>query len=676
MTLLLHADLKAVAEAHRDIAQKQLEIQEAVVKQTLSDRQQKCLQMFRLTTDSKDATYEWYKERIEDRLDGTCEWFLGHQNFQKSLDQDSGPLLVSADPGCGKSVLAKYLIDHHLPRSGIICYVFFKDQDQKTVRQALCALLHQLFSQKPSLIKHALEQADKDGQGMVRSTGSLWTILQGAVRDPQAGPVIIVLDALDECVESEFENLLRNIERQFRSNECGHANLKYLLTSRPYEQIVSQFHSLMDAFPYIRIPGEEASQSIGQEVSRVILHRVERLAREKRVSDTVKDHLATKLLGFSNRTSLWVYLIFDHLRREGFKQTIKGVDLAITALPKSINQAYEQILSKSNDDPMVRKGLSIVLGAARPLKLSEMNVAMAIDSKSRTSRDLDLEQEEHFKLNLRSWCGLFVSIHHGKIYFLHQTAREFLLADSLPPMTIPPELHWHRSITRQHAHAVLAELCLRYLNFFDSEIEETGRNTGIQVFLEYSARHCGYHFSRGGGINDAVLIEYAVKICDPESMTFQNWFLFWPKSYGWKAVQSTRRTVASHLGHAAVAEELRERGGDLEMKDKLGWVPLSWAVERGHETIVRLLLKHGARSELQGGHGLIPLSLAVVNGHDRVVQLLQEHGASLKFRSEDYRRGLLSMAELNKYGRVVQLLLDNTYRIGMGAEEKDRVESS
>jgi Cdc6-like AAA superfamily ATPase len=192
----------------------------------MSDKEKECHQLFRLTKSTEDATYEWFKDRVEDRVQGTCMWFLEHDHFQKWLKQESGPLLVSADPGCGKSVLAKYLIDHVLPRSATICYFFFKDQDQNTVRQALCALLHQLFSQKPSLIKYAREQLDKDGQGLINSTNSLWTILRGAVQDPKAGLVIIVLDALDECAESEFEDLMRNVESQVRRNQLDRSKLK------------------------------------------------------------------------------------------------------------------------------------------------------------------------------------------------------------------------------------------------------------------------------------------------------------------------------------------------------------------------------------------------------------------------------------------------------------------
>ena len=197
MTFAILTGLQEVAEEHRDIAQKQLEIQEHTVKQKLSDKQEECLRLFRLTNSSKDTTYEWYKDRVENRVHGTCQWFLSHEHFRTWLKQDSGPLLVSADPGCGKSVLAKYLIDDGLPRSATICYFFFKDQDQNTVRQALCALLHQLFSKKPPLIEHAIKQFSQDGQKLINSTNSLWAILENAVQDPKAGPVIIVLDALD-----------------------------------------------------------------------------------------------------------------------------------------------------------------------------------------------------------------------------------------------------------------------------------------------------------------------------------------------------------------------------------------------------------------------------------------------------------------------------------------------
>lgn len=423
-------DLHEVVEDHRNIARDGLAISERLLNiqqkehtQKLSDQQANCLQLFRLTKSTEDANYEWYKGRIADRVEGTCMWFLNHSHFQEWKKKETGPLLVSADPGCGKSVLAKYLIDHVLPESSTVCYFFFKDQVQNTVRQALCALLHQLFSQKPSLLVHAMKQYDKDGAGLVNSTSSLWTVFGNAVQDANAGSITIVLDALDECAESEVKDLMRYMETLIRNSESSDAKLKLFMTSRPYEHVVLEIHSLSEVFPRIRIPGEDESEAISQEVNCVIRYRVDRFAKEKRLSDEIKTCLENWLLKIEHRTYLWVYLVFDYLNSFHFKRTPMGMASAFQTLPKSVDQAYEQILNKSKDRSVVQKILAIILAANRPLTLSEMSIAMEVDESTKSIDELDLEQEHDFKLRLRSWCGLFVSIYNGKIYFLHQTAR-------------------------------------------------------------------------------------------------------------------------------------------------------------------------------------------------------------------------------------------------------------
>jgi hypothetical protein len=177
--------LLAIYEEHIQVAKQALEIQTGIVNQSRTDKEEQCHQLFRLTAGTKDVSYEWYKERVEKRVENTCQWFLEHENFKQWLEQGSGPLLVSADPGCGKSVLAKYLIDEVLPGSSnaSVCYFFFKDQDQNTVSQALCALLHQLFTHKPLLIRHAISGHARDGSALVRNTAALWSILEDSIQD-------------------------------------------------------------------------------------------------------------------------------------------------------------------------------------------------------------------------------------------------------------------------------------------------------------------------------------------------------------------------------------------------------------------------------------------------------------------------------------------------------------
>ncbi|PSN58797.1 hypothetical protein BS50DRAFT_664727 [Corynespora cassiicola Philippines] len=209
-------------------------------------------------------------------------------------------------------------------------------------------------------------------------------------------------------------------------------------------------------------------------------------------------------------------------------------------LPKNISQACERIPDKSKKHAIVQKALSIILAAGRPLTLSEMNFAVNIDESLHTIDDLDLEEEDDFKLRLRSWCGLFVSVHHGKIYFLNQTARESLLANLPMSNTIPTEPQWQRSITIHQGHNILAQLCVRYLSLFNSEAGlladstlKTNHHVDNQALLDYSARFWGLHF-RGACIkqDDAAIVSIALRISEPCSKAYIAWLkMYWKSQF-------------------------------------------------------------------------------------------------------------------------------------------------
>ncbi|KAL6690214.1 hypothetical protein J3F84DRAFT_405362 [Trichoderma pleuroticola] len=664
-------DHRDIAKEHRDIMKKQLKTQEDFANERLSEKERECHQLFRLTSSSKDATYKWYKTRVEERVKDTCLWFLNHKHYREWLQQESGPLLVTADPGCGKSVLAKYLIDHSLLQLATVYYFFFKDQDQNTSRQALYALLHQLFLQKPPLIKHTMPQFNKDRHTLINSTQSLWEILQNAINNPEAGPIIIILDALDKYAKPEFMDLMRNMESQFHSNRSSKREnkLKYLLTCWPYKEITSQFHGLLQNFPNIRIPGEEESESISQEVNRVIIHRIKQISEKKRFSAKINSYLEKKLQETTHRTYLWVYLVFDYLEENFFlKKTQQEIEFIITAHPKNINEAYEKILNKPKNERLVRRALSIILAASRPLTLSEMNTAMSIDdtalyNTTNTFDDLDLGDESDFSSRLRSLCGLFISIYHGKIYFLHQTAREFLLADLASPVAIPSALNWYHSITTRQAHNTLAELCVFYLNLLNSSpgpiTEADGKTNYSTAFLSYSAENWGAHFREAKIVDGAAIIPVALKICDPGLKSFSTWYTIYRQSCKTFCPRGspTNLIIASYYGHYAVVRLLLNKGANVEAKDEIGQTPLSWAAENGHEAVVKLLVKRRADVGTKGRYGETPILKAANNGHEATVKLLVDKGADIMARDRLNRTPLLVAAE-NGHEAVVKLLLE------------------
>ncbi|KAJ5113811.1 hypothetical protein N7456_002345 [Penicillium angulare] len=694
-------DQKDFIRDQRDISQKQLDLQQEAATQSLTKKQERCLQLFRLTKELKDITYEWFKDRVESRVIGTCQWLTEHEDFQRWLNQESGPLLISADPGCGKSVLAKYLIDERLPRAATICYFFFKDQDQNTVRQALCALIHQLISQTLCLIDHAMMEHKSNGDGIINSTSSLWSILEDCLQDPRAGPVIIVLDALDECAEAEFKNLVKNVENQFKQKPGTYPNLKYLLTSRPYEQVVSKFRAV--TFPLIRIPGEENSEAISHEINLVIKHRVGKLADLRGLEENVeahqivKKHLENRLLEIPHRTYLWVYLVFDYLENDNFRKTISGVDSAIAVLPRSVNEAYEQILHKSPNHELTRRILNIILAtmeAKRPLILTELNVALSIDlqldtdAKKKSYDHIEMERDADFKISFRDACGLFVSVYKEKIYLIHQTAREFLLHIPQPLMSPLSQSGWRNSFTRENSHRTLAEICISYLELFNHnnwshsdnlihnpfcnkssckhiyheltrDVPEGGYRFNVDLFfLNYSSRYWGLHFSMAGIHSDDYLTAQAMKICDELSRSSHAWFgIFWRSRYKWGIADYTSLMISSYLGHERVVERILLEGQiDVNSRDSMKRTALNWAAANGCEAIARLLLDKGADIEADDKYGSRPLIQAATNGHEAMIHLLVERNANIEAKDKNGQTALLSAARFGQEASVSILI--------------------
>src|SRR3984957_11190597 len=184
------------------------------------------------------SPYQDRKERNPDRVPGTCEWFVAHELFRDWQQSKSSRMLwVSADPGCGKSVLAKYLVDSVLPttESRTTCYFFFKDdfEDQRSIICALGCILQQLFIQKRILLSEKIfEQIEMDGERFTNSFNELWDTIISVAEDKNAGEIICLFDAIDECEDGGRSQLMQALCKLYGTGTDF--NLKFLVTSRPY----------------------------------------------------------------------------------------------------------------------------------------------------------------------------------------------------------------------------------------------------------------------------------------------------------------------------------------------------------------------------------------------------------------------------------------------------------
>ena len=165
---------------------------------TVTDRKAREIEILKRLINNKPP-YQDQKDRNPERIPGTCEWFVAHELFRNWRESNSSTMLwVSADPGCGKSVLVKHLVDSILAttESRTTCYFFFKDDfdDQRSAVSALCCILHQLFKQKRILLSEdILEQFEIEGEKLTSSFSELWAILLSAANDKNAGEIICLL---------------------------------------------------------------------------------------------------------------------------------------------------------------------------------------------------------------------------------------------------------------------------------------------------------------------------------------------------------------------------------------------------------------------------------------------------------------------------------------------------
>ncbi|KAK3334654.1 hypothetical protein B0H65DRAFT_561698 [Neurospora tetraspora] len=496
------------------------------------------------------SDYEGYKNFNPRKVEGTCEWFFDDDRFRKWRDSNTSSLLwVSAGPGCGKSVLSRALIDDHRLSTNVttstVCYFFFKDGDERRMHStnALCAILHQLFTQDPAggLIGNALPSHKNYGEKLTQNFSELWRILLECVRSSDTGEVVCILDALDECDKSSRKELINKLKDFYcQPHHLAHSSskLKFLITSRPYDNLEAYFGNFLTT-KYLRFDGDDKSADIGREINLVIDERVNTVMGSFNADDRRK--ISQRLKSMENRTYLWLYLIFDiikeNLSRYGKRSSFESL---LSDIPSQVSEAYEKILSRSQDEEQTDILLRITLTAARPLTLDETNVALTLAS-----------QKQRFASYAANLCGLFISVYDSKLSFIHQTAREFL--------TNPQRQgKWEGRLNMRKSHSTMSLVWLHYLLLPDlatPAASREGHKEVVEMLLD-----------KGAGVNTQSRGRY-----------------------------STALQAASGEGYKEVVEMLLDKGADVNAQGGHYGTALQAASFQGHKEVVRdfTRLSHG-----------------------------------------------------------------------------------
>ncbi|PTB40419.1 hypothetical protein M441DRAFT_142816 [Trichoderma asperellum CBS 433.97] len=368
-----------------------------------------CLADLRITDPRDDKT------RIEETKGGLLKdsyrWILDHADFQMWQNDPQCRLLwIKGDPGKGKTMLLCGIINELEKLAAYRLSYFFcqaTETRQRSATAVLRGLIYGLVIQQPSLISHVREKYDHAGKQLFEDINA-WTalskILKAILNDPCLKDVVLIIDALDECIE-ELPRLLNLL----RETSC-----------RNWPVIEDR---LKNAEQKISLCLELNEDSISAAVQTYIHYKVNLLAEENSYKNKIREETERYLLSNANDTFLWVALVCQNLNNVGSRKVQKK----LKTYPPGLNSLYErmldQILKLDDDDDvcLCRNVLAIVSTVYRPVTLHELH--SLIGSPEEFSEDISLFAE------IIRLCGSFLTIRGDTIYFIHQSAKDHLTTD-------------------------------------------------------------------------------------------------------------------------------------------------------------------------------------------------------------------------------------------------------
>ncbi|KAI1741319.1 hypothetical protein F4680DRAFT_447227 [Xylaria scruposa] len=543
-----------------------------------------------------------HKDRNPSPIQGTCSWVLSHPEFQR-WHETTGPafMWLSANPGCGKSVIMSYLIDHFqssvVSNHTHICYWFFKsdNQEQESAIFALRGMLRQLLEARRDVIQTVQEAAKGKNLDKLQD---VWKLLTQAVQGelltkysnksdviPVPHTTICLIDGLDECEAGAnrelillFQTYFQVFERLDPGAETSKQKLgfmKVLVTSRPENWIKTaidrlkprvpvagqqqhEYHKSTTQFYAIRLKAEDESGLISADISLVVRAAMADLVNQG-FPELLLHDIQERLIARADRTFIWITLIID-LLRDKVEAGASRRELDDILKSRTVDHIFTEFLRGRPDAPKTRKLFSILLAATRPLNVEELSVALALTpeynalSKShkpfrpkrqnpkRLEYDLVYPSENH----IRSLGGHFIRIIRNEVYFVHETALEFLLKNnrkgfySIARNEIAPthdcsvvrslnRCSWQHSFPKKACHALLLDLCASYLYLVGQAIlrKDTFANHS-PVFIDYVSKAWLVHFDAVIAHIDSLNLPYYHNLCHPKFPGFDSWTgLYW-----------------------------------------------------------------------------------------------------------------------------------------------------
>ncbi|KAN0070408.1 vegetative incompatibility protein HET-E-1 [Elaphomyces granulatus] len=358
-------------------------------------------------------------------LNDSFRWILDNSKFQIWREDIQSQLLwIKGDAGKGKTMLMIGIIDElqqQVARSGkssateVLSYFLCQGTDSRlnTATGILRGIIYLLVSEQPFLISHLRKKYDPAGQKLFEDSSAFYClsdIFRQMVQDPKLTATYLVVDALDEC-EVGLPQLLDLITWTMSAQS---SRIKWIVSSRNRYDI-EQCLGLDDS--HTRLSLELNAAHISHAVDVYVDHKVSRLVslqNDKALQEQVREQMHQK----SNGTFLWAALVIEELRQ------VLGVDMleVLEDMPSGLAPVYDRMMKHIQQlqcqySQRCLCALSAATLAYQPLHMRELHVVAGLQEKVRNLEDLE---------RIINMCGSFLTIRDHYVYFIHQSAKDYL----------------------------------------------------------------------------------------------------------------------------------------------------------------------------------------------------------------------------------------------------------
>lgn len=575
-----------------------------------------------------------------------------------------------------------------------------KIESQRDGKAILRSLIYQILTRQRKLIRHVKAAYEIQGPDLLDNFNELWRIFMAITTDKRLGSMSIIIDAIDECEDSTRVRLLMGIATIIREAQLTTTSdpqcIKFLLTSRP---LISRH------YPLSHLQIKDLDQNTVQDLRLVIQRKIEEIARRTNCRSETRAYLENTLYSKADQTFLWVALVLQVMEKTPLASQ-KDFQRMVEDLPKGLAAIYERFLYNipTEYQKVAALLLHFIAGSLRPLSLDEIRILLALTYPQQSIASIEADSQPNMRETIESILGPLVRISEGRVYFVHQTAKDFL--NSLYKRRDHP-LSKPYGIDQVNANLLIARCCILYLllNDFDmdifaqdqddaqdsptsplrtSEVEdlydiwdelELGNNIFMRdhdiaesehcsliankyAFFDYSAVHWTRHFALCSATCPEDLQRLALELLQSGANKFSNWFrYYWCQREMNLAFPTTFNPfiTACFFGHLTTIEFLADIEALIDVDTAT--CGLFWASYKGHPQVVSHLLHQHTPPNREMIDHQTSLIVAARFDHFDVVQLLIEaEGINVNSKGKGGRTAL-SVAAGNGHLAIVERLL-------------------